>query len=121
MSTDFTVEISQNEYLAEGGDDVNAIVTVTSPDTGLAAPVDDHGSAEIIIIDCSGSMDYPPTKMSQAKAATAAAIDVVRDGVGFAVVAGTSPGRRSAEELTLFKSVGVAVEDVTAASLVLRA
>jgi len=38
-----------------------------------------------------------------------------------AVVAGTSPGRRSAEELTLFKSVGVAVEDVVAASLVLRA
>ena len=38
-----------------------------------------------------------------------------------AVVAGTSPGRRSAEELTLFKSVGVAVEDVTAAALVLRA
>ena len=28
---DFTVEISQNEYLPEGGDDVNAIVTVTSP------------------------------------------------------------------------------------------
>lgn len=38
-----------------------------------------------------------------------------------AVVAGTAPGRRSAEELTLFKSVGVAVEDVTAAALVLRA
>ena len=54
MSTDFTVEISQNEYLAEGAEDVNAIVTVTSPDTGLAAPVDDQGSAEIIIIDCSG-------------------------------------------------------------------
>src|SRR2546429_9399585 len=35
-------------------------------------------------------MDSPPTKMSQAKVATAAAIDVVRDGVGFAVVAGTS-------------------------------
>src|SRR5204863_8097950 len=30
------------------------------------------------------------TKMSQAKVATAAAIDVVRDGVGFAVIAGTS-------------------------------
>src|SRR6266571_1435387 len=38
-----------------------------------------------------------------------------------AVVAGTDPGRRSAEELTLFKSVGVAVEDVAAAALVLRA
>lgn len=38
-----------------------------------------------------------------------------------AVVAGTSPGRRNAEEITLFKSVGVAVEDVAAAALVLRA
>jgi ornithine cyclodeaminase/alanine dehydrogenase-like protein (mu-crystallin family) len=38
-----------------------------------------------------------------------------------AVVAGTAPGRRSAEEITLFKSVGVAVEDVAAAALVLRA
>jgi ornithine cyclodeaminase/alanine dehydrogenase-like protein (mu-crystallin family) len=38
-----------------------------------------------------------------------------------AVVAGTSPGRRSAQEITLFKSVGVAVEDTAAAVLVLRA
>jgi ornithine cyclodeaminase/alanine dehydrogenase-like protein (mu-crystallin family) len=38
-----------------------------------------------------------------------------------AVVADRDPGRRSAEELTLFKSVGVAVEDVAAAALVLRA
>jgi hypothetical protein len=64
---DFTVEISQNEYLAEGAEDVNAIVTVTSPDTGLAAPVDDQGSAEIIIIDCSGSMRSPRTKIEQVR------------------------------------------------------
>jgi len=38
-----------------------------------------------------------------------------------AVVAGVDPGRRSAQEITLFKSVGVAVEDVAAAALVLRA
>ena len=38
-----------------------------------------------------------------------------------AVVAGVDPGRRSPEEVTLFKSVGVAVEDVAAAALVLRA
>lgn len=38
-----------------------------------------------------------------------------------AVVAGTAPGRRDAHEITLFKSVGVAVEDVAAAALVLRA
>src|SRR6266542_2526902 len=36
-----------------------------------------------------------------------------------AVVAGADPGRRTAEEITLFKSVGVAVEDVAAAALVL--
>ena len=38
-----------------------------------------------------------------------------------AVVAGTSPGRRNEQEITLFKSVGVAVEDVAAAALVLGA
>ena len=38
-----------------------------------------------------------------------------------AVVAGTDPGRRNDQEITLFKSVGVAVEDVAAAALVLRA
>jgi ornithine cyclodeaminase/alanine dehydrogenase-like protein (mu-crystallin family) len=37
------------------------------------------------------------------------------------VIAGTRPGRQSAEEVTLFKSVGVAVEDVVAADLVYRA
>lgn len=38
-----------------------------------------------------------------------------------AVVAGVAPGRRNEQEITLFKSVGVAVEDVAAAALVLRA
>ena len=38
-----------------------------------------------------------------------------------AVVAGAAPGRRDAQEITLFKSVGVAVEDVAAAALVLGA
>src|SRR6267378_1236730 len=37
-----------------------------------------------------------------------------------AVVSGADPGRRTAEEITLFKSVGVAVEDVAAAALVLQ-
>jgi alanine dehydrogenase len=36
------------------------------------------------------------------------------------VAAGTKPGRRSAEELTLFKSLGLAVEDVATAELVYR-
>ena len=91
----FTVDVDQNQYLPEGGRDVSAIVTVTSgPDAaGLSGPASaggEPGSAEIIIIDCSGSMEYPRTKIAEARAATAAAVDVVRDGVWFAVVAGTN-------------------------------
>ena len=41
------------------------------------------------MVDCSGSMDYPPTKMRGARDATAAAIDALRDGVHFAVIGGT--------------------------------
>jgi ornithine cyclodeaminase/alanine dehydrogenase-like protein (mu-crystallin family) len=37
------------------------------------------------------------------------------------LVAGTKPGRRSREEITLYKSVGVAVQDAAAAAIVLAA
>jgi hypothetical protein len=84
----FTVHVDQNEYLAEGGEDVNAIITVTSPDTVLAASAEGLGRAEIIIIDCSASMGTPPAKMSEVRRAVAAAVDVIRDGVAFAIVAG---------------------------------
>ena len=50
--------------------------------------------------------------------------DVIAAGHIFAelgeVIAGTKPGRQSNDEITLYKSVGVAIEDVTAASLVWR-
>jgi hypothetical protein len=45
------------------------------------------------MVDCSGSMEYPPTKMRGAREATAVAIDALRDGVSFAVVAGTHQAR----------------------------
>jgi hypothetical protein len=87
---DFTVDIYQNEYLPEGARDVNAVVTVTTAGTaGAAAPAAETNSAEIIIIDCSGSMMAPQSKIAEARAATAAAVDVIRDGVAFAVIAGT--------------------------------
>ncbi|HUD38006.1 MAG TPA: VWA domain-containing protein [Streptosporangiaceae bacterium] len=95
----FTVDVFQNEYLPEGAREVNAIVTVIAPDSlpsgGAGAGFGGGGSgqAEIIIIDCSGSMDYPHAKIVQARAATAAAIDVIRDGVAFAVIAGTEKAR----------------------------
>jgi ornithine cyclodeaminase/alanine dehydrogenase-like protein (mu-crystallin family) len=50
--------------------------------------------------------------------------DVIAAGEPFAelgeVVAGVRPGRQSVDEITLFKSVGVAVEDVVSAELVYR-
>ena len=36
------------------------------------------------------------------------------------LASGTRPGRGSASEITLYKSVGVAVQDLAAAALVLR-
>ncbi|MCM2392001.1 vWA domain-containing protein [Streptomyces albipurpureus] len=99
----FSVEVYQNEFLPEGGREVNAIVTVTSTGGGTtgarqltgasaapgAIPGPASGGAVVIMVDCSGSMDYPPTKMRNARDATSAAIDTLRDGVEFAVVAGT--------------------------------
>lgn len=98
----FSVDVYQNEYLPEGAREVSAIVTVTSTGGGttggMPLPVTDPARAAVndgpeagvvIMVDCSGSMDYPPLKMRNARDATAAAIDTVRDGVAFAVVAGT--------------------------------
>lgn len=99
----FSVEVYQNEFLPEGGREVNAIVTVTSTGGGTTGGVPLAGAspapavppgggpnaAVVIMVDCSGSMDYPPTKMRNARDATSAAIDTLRDGVAFAVVAGT--------------------------------
>jgi hypothetical protein len=47
----------------------------------------------VIMVDCSGSMEYPPTKMRGAREATAVAVDALRDGVSFAIVAGTHTAR----------------------------
>ncbi|MEU9848352.1 VWA domain-containing protein [Streptomyces sp. NPDC047985] len=99
----FSVEVYQNEFLPTGGREVNAIVTVTSTGGGTTGGVPLSGAAStavpgsgraagagvVIMVDCSGSMDYPPTKMRNARDATAAAIDTLRDGTSFAVVSGT--------------------------------
>ena len=91
----FDVDVFQNEYLAQGAREVNAIVTVTATGGGtsggrpLGATAPGPGAAVVLVIDCSGSMEHPNTKMRHAREATAAAIDTLRDGVAFAVVAGT--------------------------------
>ncbi|MFE2281315.1 VWA domain-containing protein [Streptomyces sp. NPDC059454] len=95
----FSVDVYQNEYLPEGGREVNAIVTVTATGGGtigsavaaphLYPPGEGPSAAVVLMVDCSGSMDYPPAKMRNARDATATAIDSLRDGVNFAVVGGT--------------------------------
>lgn len=58
------------------------------------------------------------------EAATKESGDVIASGKIFAeigeVVMGQKPGRQSADEITLYKSVGVAVQDVVSADLVYR-
>ncbi len=88
--TKFTAEIYQNEYLPDGGSEVNAIVTVTSSATGGALSAGEGAEAvEVIMVDCSGSMGQPSTKIRAARQATAKAIDCLRDGVWFAVIQGS--------------------------------
>ncbi|MER6100000.1 VWA domain-containing protein [Streptomyces sp. NPDC001728] len=92
----FSVDVYQNEFLPEGGRDVSAIVTVTSTGggtSGLSGPAADGAAGVVIMVDCSGSMDYPATKMRGAREATAAAVDTLRDGTSFAIVAGTHTAR----------------------------
>ncbi|MFE5710826.1 VWA domain-containing protein [Streptomyces sp. NPDC056501] len=91
----FSVDVYQNEFLPEGGREVSAIVTVTSTGggtngaAGLPGFAGGGAAGVVIMVDCSGSMDYPATKMRGAREATAAAVDTLRDGTSFAVVAGT--------------------------------
>jgi VWA domain-containing protein len=81
----FIAEVYQNEYLPAGGSVVDAVITVTA---AAGASNGNLTTAQVIMIDCSGSMANPPTKMAAAKMATATAIDTLRDGVEFAVIAG---------------------------------
>jgi len=83
----FTAEVYQNQYLPAGGTVVDAVVTVTCTGGNArvgAAPT----AAQVIMVDCSGSMANPVTKIAEAKKATMAAIDTLRDGVEFAIVSG---------------------------------
>src|SRR3954454_22522340 len=84
---EFSASVYQNEFLPDGGTDVNAIVTVTCSGAGSAGQSGAGGAGEIIIIDTSGSMGR--TKLEAAKIAAAAAVDQILDGTYFAVVAGS--------------------------------
>lgn len=89
----FTMTIDQNKYLPDGGREVHAVVTVEASGAPSPAAASSTSAAEVIIIDTSGSMDYPRTKMSSAIRAAQTAVDSLRDGVNFAVVSGSARAR----------------------------
>jgi hypothetical protein len=98
----FTVEVDQNSYLPEGAGQVDAIVTVSAAGAGAAAAAGTD-ALEMIIVDCSSSMSGG--KMHSAREATVAAIEQLRDGVQFALIAGTHEVRQ------VFPSDGTATVD----------
>jgi hypothetical protein len=81
--------VHQNLHLRPGADEVQALLTVDA--TGSARPAPE--AAEVIAVDVSRSMGEPAEKLRRAIEATGAAIDALRDGVHFAVVAGSHEAR----------------------------
>jgi hypothetical protein len=93
----FTAETFQNQYLAAGADMVDAVVTVTAAGTEGETPAASEAAAgasgpgsriEVVVIDTSGSMGAG-RKLPAAKEAARAALEVIEDGVAFAIVAGS--------------------------------
>ncbi|MFC7531127.1 VWA domain-containing protein [Actinoplanes sp. GCM10030250] len=87
----YTAEAFQNEYLALGASEVNAIVTVTS--SGAAGGRRTSGATEIIIVDASGSMQAEG-RIGAARQAAKAAVECIDDGVNFAIIAGVSTAQQ---------------------------
>jgi hypothetical protein len=87
----YTAEAFQNEYLALGATEVNAIVTVTS--SGAEGGRRTSGATEIIIVDASGSMQAEG-RISAARQAAKTAVDCIDDGVHFAIIAGVSTAQQ---------------------------
>src|SRR4051812_31424344 len=85
--TTFNVEAFHNEVLPDGATVVDAVVTGTITG-GAGQATESVDAAEIIIVDTSGSMEQPATKIRAARRATAEAVDEIRDDVWFAVIAG---------------------------------
>ena len=82
----FALTVSQNRFLARGAREVNAVVTVEA--AGLGGGPAQPDSVEVIILDTSASMEWPITKIVAARQAAMKAVENLRDGTSFAVIAG---------------------------------
>ena len=84
----FSATVFQNEFLVEGATEVNAVVTVTSAGGGAVAAPAAPEKAVVLIVDTSGSMESPSSKIRAARKAAATACQMLPDGTWFALVAG---------------------------------
>ncbi|SDW24407.1 von Willebrand factor type A domain-containing protein [Amycolatopsis xylanica] len=91
MPLDFQIQVDQNEYLPADGRLMDAVISVTASGEGLTVPAADLTVAQVIMIDCSGSMEG--AKLVEAKRAVKVAVNELRNGVKFAIVAGSNNAR----------------------------
>jgi hypothetical protein len=86
----FSASTYQNEFLPADATEVHAVVTVTSSGgDGTAAPAATPDKAVVLIVDTSGSMGQPSTKIRAARSAVAASVEELPDGTWFAVISGS--------------------------------
>lgn len=88
----FSAAVFQNEFLADGATEVNAVITVTAAG-GAAATTVAPEKAVLLIVDTSGSMENPSTKIRAARRAAATACMMLPDGARFALVGGSDEAR----------------------------
>ncbi|QEV65178.1 VWA domain-containing protein [Streptomyces spectabilis] len=84
------LEVSQWKYLSGEASDpqMHAVLSVRVDGTEGGGPV----LAQVLALDCSGSMTWPPEKLHAAQEAAVAAIRELPDGTPFAVVRGNEGG-----------------------------
>jgi hypothetical protein len=101
----FSAAVFQNEFLADGATEVNAVITVTATG-GAATTTVVPDKAVVLIVDTSGSMENPSTKIRAARRAAATACMMLPDGARFALIGGSDEAR-----LLYGASGGLAVAD----------
>jgi hypothetical protein len=89
----FSVTVHNNPNRSFADRDMHAVIEVTAHGIGEQLGGGPPEVAEVILVDGSGSMNFPHAKILAARHATKNAINVLRDGTHFAVVAGTGQAR----------------------------
>ena len=83
----FTASTYQNEFLPAGATEVHAVVTITAgADVATASSAE---KAVVLIVDTSGSMTMPASKIHAARRSIATAVGLIPDGVRFAIISGS--------------------------------